>query len=59
MGKRGLTIIVVTHEHDIAQYADRLVQFRDGRIHRDAPVENRRSAADVLKEMPADEEDAE
>jgi putative ABC transport system ATP-binding protein len=57
--ERGLTIIVVTHEHDIAHYSGRLVQFRDGRIHKDAPVENRRDAAQVLKEMPADEEEDE
>jgi putative ABC transport system ATP-binding protein len=59
--ERGLTIIVVTHEHDIAQYAQRLVQFRDGRIHQDVPVENPRSAAEVLvlKDMPVDDADDE
>jgi putative ABC transport system ATP-binding protein len=57
--ERNLTIIVVTHEHDIAQYADRLVQFRDGRIHRDVPMENRRDAAQVLREMPIESDEGE
>ena len=37
--ERNLTIIIVTHEPDIAQYADRIIQFRDGRVHRDVAVE--------------------
>jgi len=56
---RKLTIIVVTHEHDIAQYADRLVQFRDGRIHRDVPMEKRQDAAEVLRNMPIEGDDGE
>ena len=57
--ERNLTIIVVTHEPDIAQYANRVIQFRDGRIHRDIPVENRKDALEVLKQLPpeADGED--
>ena len=43
--ERNLTIIVVTHEHDIAEYAGRIIQFRDGRIHSDLPVERPRDAA--------------
>ena len=35
MNERGETIIVVTHEQDIAQYADRLIGLRDGFIERD------------------------
>jgi len=52
----------VTHEPDIAQYASRIVHFRDGRIRRDTPVENRRDAGEALKELPplgADEDDDE
>jgi putative ABC transport system ATP-binding protein len=52
--ERGLTIIVVTHEQDIAQFASRLLLFRDGRIHTDRPVANRRWAEQVLREMPPD-----
>jgi putative ABC transport system ATP-binding protein len=58
--ERSLTIVVVTHEPDIAQFAKRIIQFRDGRIHRDIPVENGRDAKQVLAELPtesADEDD--
>src|SRR5215510_1534569 len=57
--ERNLTVVVVTHEPDIAQYADRVIQFRDGRIHRDVPVQNRKDAKEVLAQLPieADEED--
>ena len=48
----GLTIILVTHEPDIAQYAKRSIQFRDGRIRRDEPIENRPVAAEVIKNLP-------
>lgn len=33
--ERGITIVLVTHEEDIAAYAKRQVRFRDGRIHSD------------------------
>ena len=36
--REGLTIVMVTHEHDMAQYADRLIWMVDGRIERDAPT---------------------
>jgi putative ABC transport system ATP-binding protein len=58
--ERGITIALVTHEPDIAEYADRVVVFRDGRIRRDAPVENRRSARFEIETLPppdADEEE--
>src|SRR3989442_10339563 len=50
--ERNLTVVVVTHEPDIAQFSKRIIQFRDGRIHRDIPVENRRDAMKVLQELP-------
>jgi putative ABC transport system ATP-binding protein len=45
LNEQGITIILVTHEPDIAVYAKRVVEVRDGRIRRDEPVRNRRSAA--------------
>ena len=48
----GLTIVLVTHETDIAQFAKRRIQFRDGKIRRDEVVENRPVAAQVLANMP-------
>ena len=53
----GLTIVLVTHEADIAQFAKRTVVFRDGRIRHDNPVKNRPRAADVLKTIPTVDED--
>ncbi|MHB1225505.1 MAG: ABC transporter ATP-binding protein [Gemmatimonadaceae bacterium] len=58
----GITMLIVTHEPDVAQYARRIVEMRDGRILRDHPVEGRRSAAADLRAMmgasPTGQEDA-
>jgi putative ABC transport system ATP-binding protein len=35
---QGNTIILVTHEHDIAEYAHRVIQIRDGRVFKDEPT---------------------
>ena len=48
----GLTIILVTHEPDIAQFAKREIVFRDGQIRRDEIVSNPQVASEVLKTMP-------
>src|SRR5437016_3267394 len=48
----GLTVVLVTHEHDISQFAKRTILFRDGKIRRDEPVGARPLAAEVLKNMP-------
>jgi putative ABC transport system ATP-binding protein len=45
----GLTIVLVTHEPDIAEYGTRIVSFRDGRVRSDRPVMTRRDAATELK----------
>jgi putative ABC transport system ATP-binding protein len=57
LNDEGLTIVLVTHEPDVAQYARRVITFRDGKVRRDEPVAQRPRAADVLAEMPADEQD--
>src|SRR5439155_6464307 len=48
----GLTIVLVTHEPDIADFAKRAIHFRDGTIRRDELVQNRPIAAQVVKSMP-------
>jgi putative ABC transport system ATP-binding protein len=53
----GLTIVLVTHEPDIAHFAKRIVVFRDGKIRHDDLVEQRPRAAEVLKSLPAVDED--
>jgi putative ABC transport system ATP-binding protein len=49
----GITVLLVTHEHDIAAYARRIIEVRDGRIIRDEMVANRRIAANDLRELAA------
>jgi len=53
LNDQGLTIVLVTHEPDIAQFAQRSIQFRDGKIRRDEQVRNRPRASEVLKTLPA------
>jgi putative ABC transport system ATP-binding protein len=52
LNEAGLTIVLVTHEHDIAQYAKRVLVFRDGKVRKDDLVTNRPKAHDVLKTLP-------
>ncbi len=52
LNERGLTIILVTHEHDIAQFARRVIVFRDGRIRKDEPVSDPPRASAVLATLP-------
>ena len=61
LNEQGITIVLVTHEPEVASYAKRVVEFRDGRIRKDHPVLGRRDAAADLKkldEAPADEDAA-
>jgi putative ABC transport system ATP-binding protein len=53
----GLTIVLVTHEPDVAQFAKRIVVFRDGKISHDDPVKQRPRAAEVLESLPAMDEE--
>ena len=50
--ERRITLVLVTHEPDIAEYADRVVVFKDGRIRKDYKVASRRDAAEELKNLP-------
>src|SRR5467141_422668 len=52
LNDKGLTIVLVTHEHDIAQFAKRVLIFRDGRIRKDDAVMSRPNASEVLKTLP-------
>jgi putative ABC transport system ATP-binding protein len=56
--EQGLTIVLVTHEPDIAQYAKRTLLFRDGKLKRDSLVQDRFDAREVLKSLPTAEQQA-
>ncbi len=49
---RGITVVLVTHEMDIAQFAERNVVFKDGRINKIVKVEDRKIASDELPKIP-------
>ena len=61
LNDQGISIVMVTHEPDVAQYCKRVVEVRDGRIKRDHPVEERHNAAADLRQLlatePEEEED--
>ena len=49
---RGITVLLITHERDIAEYGTRMISCRDGQIVSDQPVINRRIAEDELRTLP-------
>jgi putative ABC transport system ATP-binding protein len=53
LNDQGITVVLVTHEPEVAQYAKRVVEVRDGRIRSDHPVQGHRRAADDLRELDA------
>ena len=52
LNDQGITILLVTHEPDIAEYTKRIIVMRDGRIVGDRPVRDRRNAKRDLETMP-------
>jgi putative ABC transport system ATP-binding protein len=50
--EREITLVLVTHEPDIAQYAQRVVVFKDGRIKKDYQIDEPRDAAEALRKLP-------
>jgi putative ABC transport system ATP-binding protein len=50
--EKNITIILITHEHDIAEYGTRTVTVRDGRIISDVQVVKQRQATDELRALP-------
>jgi putative ABC transport system ATP-binding protein len=52
--ERGITVLVITHEHDIAEYGTRVIVCRDGYVVSDRPVGRRRVADDELRALPVE-----
>jgi len=56
--ERGITVVLITHEMDIAEHGTRIVKFRDGRIQVDQQITERRMAGEELKSLPPPEDDS-
>jgi putative ABC transport system ATP-binding protein len=54
--ERGITIILITHEMDIAEHGTRFIRFRDGKIQIDQKITKRRNAAEELAALPPPDE---
>ncbi|MCL4812717.1 MAG: ABC transporter ATP-binding protein [Vicinamibacteraceae bacterium] len=50
--ERHITVLLITHEHDIAEYGTRVIAFRDGLVTDDRPVAVRREATTELAALP-------
>jgi putative ABC transport system ATP-binding protein len=59
LNRDGITVVVVTHEADIARYAGRVLGFRDGRLIRDEPTRDRLVARELLATLPQGDEQEE
>ena len=51
LNDQGITVLLVTHEHDVSQYARRIIELRDGHVIRDHAVDGRRSAAEDMSQL--------
>ena len=51
LNRNGMTVVLVTHEHDIARFARRIISFRDGRVVEDQRVEHPSDAAAMAAQM--------
>jgi putative ABC transport system ATP-binding protein len=59
LNSHGITVILVTHEPDVAQFAKRHVVFRDGKIRADRINDNPRIASEAIKDMPLIDDETE
>jgi putative ABC transport system ATP-binding protein len=59
LNRAGMTVVVVTHEPDIARYAGRILHFRDGRVTKDDAVADPVDARRLLAALPRSEDEEE
>jgi putative ABC transport system ATP-binding protein len=57
MNRSGITVVLVTHEADISNFASRIITFRDGRVQKDEIAASPLEARQILATLPVDEED--
>jgi len=58
LNRQGITVVLVTHEQDIAEYAGRVIHFRDGRLRRDDRSPRPRDAKLELETLPPADDEA-
>jgi putative ABC transport system ATP-binding protein len=51
LNRGGMTVVLVTHEHDIATFASRIISFRDGHVLDDRKVDRPADAQEMLREI--------
>jgi putative ABC transport system ATP-binding protein len=56
LNDQGITIVMVTHELDIAHYTRRVIVMRDGRVVNDSPVTNRLIANEELRRLQKEQQ---
>ena len=56
--ENGITVILITHEHEIAEYGHRIIRFRDGTVVSDQMNDAQRSAGEEIEALPTEGEPA-
>ena len=52
LNRHGKTVVIVTHEEEIARHCKRIIRFKDGRIQLDEPVKDPIDAREAIRHLP-------